>query len=162
MRPGVIRLTYGSAPEEALSLGCEFQLFSYAWVPKKCTQPGIEAEFRALPGLRYYSTSDGSQEVDVTEVAKGESHLWTNIVEHDVHCELVLRSLAMASLSGVYTGNILDLEHSNHCIDSLLTAKNWSMDELNTQVEVDFLSCTVLRTPIIYNVVYKRVTRTSE
>ncbi|POS68590.1 hypothetical protein DHEL01_v213017 [Diaporthe helianthi] len=139
--------TCGSSAAEARSLGCQFQLFSYTWVPNPCFSPLLDQAFRNSSDrrLHYYLDSGGAKEVGIQEAASGEMDLWATWEEHLMHCAYVFKSLTRAALTGRYTGKVLDVHHTDHCAEKFMSddARQISPDKINVQVIVEYDYCIV-------------------
>ena len=83
----------GSTPNEARMNGCQFQLWSYSWVPSECFDHDLQKTFLNIAisseGWSYYSTPSGSNDdlLDTGVVmGGGQDDIFTTWGQHYWHC----------------------------------------------------------------------------
>ena len=112
----------GSTPEEARAKGCHFELTGSSWLHKDCYDPETEAEFLAFNDWHFFSDSNYTQEVPLSEVRKGNGHGYYVTQEyHGTHCAFLMKKFHKAVSEGrKRDGMISPLHHTSHCIQWLL------------------------------------------
>ncbi|KAF2099746.1 hypothetical protein NA57DRAFT_75251 [Rhizodiscina lignyota] len=117
----------GDSTDEAISLGCEYVPLAAAWLPPKCRDEELEAEFnRAGPdgSWSYYKDRNGTAEYDISELGwlsdTGELYHTTRRW-HIVHCVYYWKKLARSKRTGVPIEPRYDGEgHIDHCMKTFL------------------------------------------
>ena len=115
----------GTTASEARQLGCQFQIWSYSWVPSECYDGTLVAEWLALRDWEYYDDKGtrGKLVNFTTEVlvAEGDRKLYSTWGQHYWHCAFTWRKFLRAALgSGVgITDQDLDAHHAEHCQDTI-------------------------------------------
>jgi hypothetical protein len=114
----------GHSTAEALSLGCSFDVMSFAWLPTRCFDEELTNGFLALRNWQWYLDADGVKSVDFSSVAGAAyDELYVTQEYHMYHCTYMWRKMHRASLAGkVLDGYIADLHHTAHCELEILNA----------------------------------------
>lgn len=109
--------TCGNSSSEALSLGCSFDVISFAWLPVRCFDKELVDEFLALKDWNWYLDAGAQQTADFVSVAAGAyDELYVTQEYHMYHCTYMWRKMHRAILAGdVLDGYIGDMHHTAHC-----------------------------------------------
>ena len=117
--------TCGSSVEEALELGCSFDIMSYAYYPPSCWDPVLHNEFvREYSQDWKWSTFD-SEPLSTEEVLQGNH---TNVlaleVWHKYHCLYEWRRLFRAvAFQRPLDEKLGNYGHASHCSKTLLSVQ---------------------------------------
>lgn len=136
----------GANAEEARSLGCKFQIWSYSWVPPECYDGELVQDWLDMRDWEYYDDRYGKGNVVnfTTEVLPGERLLYSTWGQHYWHCAFTWRKFLRAALgSGIgITDQDLDYHHANHCQDTIRNKPDYRpWDENDIELTVGFHSC---------------------
>jgi hypothetical protein len=132
----------GTSSAEALSLGCHFDITSFAWLPQRCFDGELSNQFLALRDWQWFLDSEGLQVVDVSSVLAGKySQLYVTQEYHMYHCTYMWRKMHRAALTGkVLDGYIGSMMHTEHC-EQMLVNRQGSLNETNTMIFTKFVEC---------------------
>lgn len=113
----------GESPSEARALGCVFDVIIMGWVPWRCHDADLAAEFLARDDWAFYRTPNTTEpQLPTSEILAGEwEEVYVDYKYHVVHCTYTWRKTQRAAMSGlVLDGYIADPHHTNHCEMMLL------------------------------------------
>jgi hypothetical protein len=133
----------GYTPQEARRNGCRFDLILYEWVPAQCYDEELQEEFR-LKKSKWYVDDEGTQDVSQEEAARGETEkLFWDWDYHIWHCRysfLQMTRILMNTSLGI-PGRLMDIDHANHCLNTL-TGEEWHpLDDVGTIVTLNYSTC---------------------
>ena len=148
-------LDCGNTTTEAKTLGCEFDLLSYTWMPKECIDHKTSAEFeewvrspeRQFGAWPFFADADGKERIldvdSLSERAGLKTH--TTQEEHLGHCTFMLRRL-QRSQKGRTTRIALDgIDHIIHCSNEILKGLKGpnpiDIDRLTSIFIISFNAC---------------------
>ncbi|PVH72015.1 hypothetical protein DL98DRAFT_434033 [Cadophora sp. DSE1049] len=120
-------LPCGNTPTEALTKGCHFDLVATAWLPPKCIDYELAAEFAALHPWQYYSHRNGTDplpnDADILGMVTG--NIWTTDRWHAAHCLFMWKKLNRAIVRGWMTdAETVKLAHTDHCVMNILNMED--------------------------------------
>ncbi|KAL1859795.1 hypothetical protein Daus18300_009385 [Diaporthe australafricana] len=113
----------GESSSEARDLGCIFDVIIMGWVPWRCHDAELAAEFLARDEWAFYRAPNTTgPEIPISEILAGEwEEVYVDYKYHVVHCTYTWRKTQRAAMSGlVLDGYIADPHHTNHCEMMLL------------------------------------------
>ena len=134
--------TCGTSSHEAVSLGCEFDVMSFAWLPPRCFDQSLMLEFLALRDWQWYLDAESHQRVDMVPVSKGSyDHLYVTQEYHMYHCTYMWRKMHRAIQNGQpLDGYIGKIEHTAHC-EKMLVGSALALNLTNTLIFSKFVEC---------------------
>jgi hypothetical protein len=132
----------GLSSTEALSIGCSFDVMSFAWLPHRCFDQELMNQFLTLRDWRWYLDANGTQVADFDSLRLGSyDNLYVTHEYHMYHCTYMWRKMHRAILQGQpldgYIGNI---HHTAHCERQLLKHEV-SLDAKNTLIYTKYVNC---------------------
>ncbi|PVH73087.1 hypothetical protein DL98DRAFT_398522, partial [Cadophora sp. DSE1049] len=132
----------GTSSAEAVSLGCHFDVMSFAWLPQACFDGELSHQFLALRDWEWFLDSEGTHGVDMGSVLAGEySQLYVTQEYHMYHCTYMWRKMHRAALRGAaLDGYIGSMMHTEHCEQMLMDHES-TIDETNTMIFTKFVEC---------------------
>lgn len=138
--------TCGNSSSEALSLGCSFDIISFAWLPARCFDQELVNQFLAIRDWKWYLDTEGQQTVDLASVAAGQyEQLYVTQEYHMYHCTYMWRKMHRALLAGnVVDGYIGDIHHTAHCEMQILD-RSRPLDAISTSIYTKYASCPIKR-----------------
>lgn len=144
----------GSTPDEARMKGCQFQLWSYSWVPSECFDHDLQKDFleKAISseGWSYYSTRSGSEEdlIDTGVVmGGGQDNIYTTWGQHYWHCVFYQRKFFSMVLGNegmdlsMMTTRDKDEPHALSCQRWIADPKAYDWWEINVNLTIGYHSC---------------------
>ncbi|POS78203.1 hypothetical protein DHEL01_v203392 [Diaporthe helianthi] len=134
----------GHTGEEAVARGCEFDQVTTSWLPPKCIDYELQAEFIALKpgGWHFWADDDQIQEHDTDKLGFVTDEVWATNEWHMWHCLYVWRKLARAVTGGrPVDGSTLSLTHTDHCAHMTGSEYATTQDEVRTLVSINFPPC---------------------
>lgn len=136
--------TCGNSSSEAISLGCSFDIMSFAWLPPRCFDRELMNQFLAIRDWKWYLDTEGRQTVDLASVAAGQyDQLYVTQEYHMYHCTYMWRKMHRAIAAGaVVDGYIGDIHHTAHCEMQILD-RSRSLDAISTSIYTKFASCPI-------------------
>ena len=139
-------LPCGKTPTEALARGCHFDVVATAWLPPRCIDDDLIAEFELFHPWQYFHDQNGTQSISNTpdELGTTTGLIWTSHRWHAAHCLFMWKKLNRALLQGRWTdGETIKQSHTDHCLMSIMDsiAKGESPDEIGALVEVIYPPC---------------------
>lgn len=144
------QLSCGSSRDEALRIGCHFDVMSFSWLPPQCYDRDLVEEFLARKSWVYYLQPNSTHiqnRVDFEEVAAG-SHkkLFVSWEFHKAHCAYMWRKMHRALLSGTPIDDYINsYVHTKHCTEVLLN-EGVGPDKIEVLIQTKFVNCTSRRT----------------
>ena len=134
--------TCGNSSSEALSLGCSFDVISFAWLPARCFDQELVDDFLALKDWQWYLDAGAQQTADLASVAAGAyDELYVTQEYHMYHCTYMWRKMHRAMLAGdVLDGYVGDMHHTAHCEMQLLD-RSKALDDVGTTIYTKFVEC---------------------
>ncbi|KAK0714688.1 hypothetical protein B0H67DRAFT_578809 [Lasiosphaeris hirsuta] len=130
----------GSSIQEALSLGCVYDMLATAWLPLSCRDDALTAEFdRAGPGpdgaWSYFADEEGAIPLTISEVAAlggtGNNTFWASRQWHVVHCLFYWQKLwRMRNTGAIMEERFDNMAHIRHCGTLILNPHPPARDRL--------------------------------
>ena len=136
--------TCGNSSSQALSLGCRFDVISFAWLPARCFDPDLVDDFLALKDWQWYLDAGARRTADPASVAAGAyEELYVTQEYHVYHCTYMWRKMHRAILAGqVLDGYIGDMHHTAHCEMQILD-RSRALDQVSTTIYTKYVECPV-------------------
>lgn len=136
--------TCGNSSAEARSLGCSFDVMSFAWLPAHCFDRELTDEFLALRDWEWFLDIDGIHAVALDSIiAGGYPQLYVTQEYHLYHCTFMWRKMHRAVLRGgpldSYIGNF---NHTTHCARMLLDRET-GLADINTEIYTKYVNCPI-------------------
>jgi hypothetical protein len=142
-RQGQLRGTFGgcgTSPAEARSLGCQFDVMSFSWLPSACYDAELVGDFLALRNWEWFNDTTRQHSIPKKEVLKGGlTHLFVTREYHHFHCTYQWRKMHRGMLKGVIDSYIANYEHTAHC-EHMLTMEV-PMNTTDTVIVMKFPKC---------------------
>lgn len=140
--------TCGTSPQQATLLGCKFDVMSFAWLPARCFDSNLTAEFLNLRDWEWYeitgdpSVSVSQRSVDVAAVLTGTyDELLVTQEYHLYHCTYMWRKMHRAIQRGQpLDGYIGSMGHTEHC-ETVLVMSDTSFNERSTSIFLKYATC---------------------
>jgi hypothetical protein len=137
----------GSSASEARERGCVFDIMMTGWVKEECYDQALSEEYLKLGGFRFFYDLEGTDEMPLGVVRRGEHHhMYTNDLHHRAHCVYVwkLQALALeAQAKGevkLISNESMSYDHTVHCAQILVNSNPSPPFSMNYG-EVDYLTC---------------------
>ena len=144
----------GSTPNEARINGCQFQLWSYSWVPSECFNHDLQTSFLdkviSSEGWSYYSSPRGS-EADIVDtgivMGGGRDNLFTTWGQHYWHCVYYQRKFFSIMLGNeglrldMMTTRDKDEHHALSCQRWIADPKAYDWERVNVNLTLGYHSC---------------------
>lgn len=118
---GISIYSCGNNTEEALSLGCVFDMSAIGWLPPQCQDKMLLDRYNTY-GFRYYEDEARTTEVSLDRFASTATVIepremfWPTPGFHENHCSLTWERLHRAAQAGKRTlKHVLQFEHTRHC-----------------------------------------------
>jgi hypothetical protein len=147
----------GNSSTQARAFGCVFDLLTNNWMPKYCSDPFTDAEYRAwvldsnrqLGAWAYYHDDQAEHQVASEEELSDlvGSHIYTTTENHLGHCTFLARRVHR-----FVTGDIAAIAHNTfahtmHCTSEILRAvenmKKPNRAQIGSTFDVGIVSCLV-------------------
>jgi hypothetical protein len=135
-------LPCGTTPAEALARGCHFDIIATAWLPSKCIDYELAAEFAALHPWQYFANRNGTDPFpDDPDVLGTQTGLvWTTDRWHAAHCLYMWKKLNRAIVGGWMTdAETVSQSHTDHCTMNIMNMKE--PDAIKGVMEVIYPPC---------------------
>ncbi|KAH9985968.1 hypothetical protein F4779DRAFT_632463 [Xylariaceae sp. FL0662B] len=123
----------GDTVAEAIDMGCQYDSLAAAWLPGKCRDDGLTAEFERMGNHQdgrwaYYKDENLTQEISIEELGSKADDPWfafyTTGEWHMAHCLFYWRKQFRARFNNVTVEPRYDNErHLLHCITVLLNPR---------------------------------------
>lgn len=144
------QLSCGSSRDEALRLGCHFDVMSFSWLPPQCYDRDLVEEFLARKSWVYYLQPNSTHiedHVDFEEVVAGSHQkLFVSWEFHKAHCAYMWRKMHRALLSKTPIDDYINsYVHTRHCTEVLLD-QSVELDKIEVLIQTKFVNCTTRRT----------------
>lgn len=137
----------GFSAEEALALGCQFDILNYAWQPPECFDQDIYDRYWAKSQehgpLKWYADARLTHELpqDI-ELLMHTPFVWTEHRFHVVHCMYAWELLHHAlTLGRPVMEFISTMNHTQHCADTALN-EDWEAEK--TSIKASYNRCVWL------------------
>ena len=132
----------GNSSREALSLGCSFDVMTFAWLPDRCFDKELVDDFLALKDWNWYLDVRGQQIADSASVVAGAyDAVYVTNEYHMYHCTYMWRKMHRATLAGkVLDGYIGDMHHTAHCGMHLMD-RSRALDKIDTLARTKYVEC---------------------
>lgn len=138
----------GSTPDEALALGCKFDVLNYSWQPAECFDEEIYNKYweksQEHGPLKWYADSSFTKELpqDI-ELLMHTPFVWVEHRFHVMHCmytwELMHHGLILNKPVAEWVSNF---SHTMHCTHTVLE-ENWKVKD--TSVKASHNTCLMLK-----------------
>ncbi|KAF2239437.1 hypothetical protein EV356DRAFT_499560 [Viridothelium virens] len=135
-------LPCGKTPTEALARGCHFDIIATAWLPPKCIDYELAAEFEALHPWQYFPNANGSDPFlnDSDTLGMQTGLIWTTHRWHAAHCVYMWKKLNRALIGGWNTdAETVQQAHTNHCTVAVLDVEE--VDAIRSIMEIIYPPC---------------------
>ena len=138
----ISRESCGNSSHEALSLGCSFDVMTFAWLPDRCFDKELVDDFLALKDWNWYLDARGQRIADSASVIAGDYDMvYVKNEYHMYHCTFLWRKMHRATLAGkVLDGYIGDMHHTAHCETHLLN-RSRALDQIDTAAMTKYVEC---------------------
>ena len=123
-------LDCGNTTTEAKTLGCEFDLLSYTWMPKGCIDRETSAEFeewvrnpeRQFGAWPFFADAEGKERILDIDALSERAGLKTHTTqeEHLGHCTFMLRRLQRSQKGRTMKTALDGIDHVIHCSNEIL------------------------------------------
>ena len=132
----------GNSSREALSLGCSFDVMTFAWLPDRCFDKELVDDFLALKDWNWYLDVGGQQTADSASVVAGAyDKVYVKNEYHMYHCTYMWKKMHRATLAGkVLDGYIGDMHHTAHCEMQILD-RSRALDRIDTAAYTKYVEC---------------------
>lgn len=132
----------GGSREEALAAGCKFDVMSFSWLPPRCYDGELVAEFEALGPWEWFIGQDGRVAADEEAVREGRlDRLYVTWEFHLLHCTFQWKKMHRALLAGwpidSYIGNF---SHTQHC-EHMIMNRRTPLNSTGTDIFIKYPSC---------------------
>lgn len=148
----------GTTRAEAESLGCKYVAMASAWLPERCRDPYLEADFEAAGpnGLwEYYADANMTKTLSKVEIADfaGTYNKYYNPWKwHVVHCLYYWRKLHRAQWSGVILEPRFNTDaHIHHCSKLILSGNRQGITTSGIDMGDGLVSRLVQQEPVPWN-----------
>ena len=134
--------------------GCQFQLWSYSWVPSECFDHDLQKSFLDIAissgGWSYYSSPRGAEEDVVGNglvMGGGQDQLYTTWGQHYWHCVFYQRKFFSMVLENegmdldMMTTRDRDEPHALSCQRWLANPGAYDWREVNVNLTIGYHSC---------------------
>lgn len=125
----------GNSSNEAVALGCIFDLSLVGYVPAPCFDADLNRRFMDW-GWRFFEDQNGTREVSLERIAESagtREPFWAQHGYHITHCELAWERMHRALQGGKrLTTHMLNLEHTRHC--GMMNEMRDDFYSLNSQI----------------------------
>jgi hypothetical protein len=145
----VKQLHCGQSVQEALALGCEFDMVSVAWTPKPCIDDISAAEFEKWLGSEerthpwpFWTDKKAQTQLRGKDAISHylEGGVWTTGEYHIGHCAFEFRRLQRSVSGDAMVKDYMRNEgHTRHCLDQMLTEHDFN--NVDTYFNVSFGVC---------------------
>lgn len=115
LRAEPMRKPCGKNPEEAIKLGCEWDVLSFCWLPEQCLDRELTEEFRKAGPWTYYGDMNKTFVVSEVDFGMHKKTVWLTNELHRAHCAFTWLKLHKAMASGKRIHDQLSLGHTKHC-----------------------------------------------
>ncbi|OJJ47404.1 hypothetical protein ASPZODRAFT_16085 [Penicilliopsis zonata CBS 506.65] len=136
-----IPATCGTSIAEARKHGCHFDPMSFSWLPPRCYDVELSAEFLQRSDWEWYLDAKGMLPVPRETVLAGEHEsLYVSWEYHLVHCTYAWRKMHRAVMMQVpLDGYIRQYAHTEHC-ERMLLRQGVDWNTTNTIIQTKFVS----------------------
>lgn len=137
----------GSTAEEAIVLGCKFDMINYAWQPPECFDEELYNRWwkkaQEHGPLKLYSDSNFTTELPLDiEVLMHTPYVWSGHRYHILHCMYAIELMHHAvTLDKPLVERYSLFNHTMHCADTVLE-NDWKVQ--NTSIKAAFNRCVRL------------------
>ncbi|KAK1971921.1 hypothetical protein LY78DRAFT_708816 [Colletotrichum sublineola] len=135
-------LPCGRSAEEAKARNCRFDMISTAWLPPKCIDDELVAEFAAVHPWQFFRDANGTEQLpnDAETLGSEPGTIWTTYRWHSAHCLYMWKKLNRALVNGWMTdAETIKQGHTDHCVKIILGMTK--PDAIVSMVEVIFPPC---------------------
>lgn len=141
---GVAPSSCGNSREEALAVGCQFDVMSFSWLPPDCYDGELVAEFEALGPWEWFDGPEGRVVADEKAVREGRlDRLYVTWEFHLLHCTFQWKKMHRALLAGrpidSYIGNF---SHTRHC-EHMIMNRRTPLNSTGTDIFIKYPSCGI-------------------
>ncbi|PMD17887.1 hypothetical protein NA56DRAFT_751903 [Hyaloscypha hepaticicola] len=131
----------GDTAETALARGCMFDNLTISWETPECYHSDIVSSFFSIHDWKFYNDSLGTPIPPTTSITDGHQRWNVKWDFHFTHCVYTWKMMQKAVFERrPLADNILDLEHTRHCMEMLLE-KRFPWDDIHTLVHVKWPKC---------------------
>lgn len=142
LRPAV-KYNCGNSTAEARALGCEFEVFSLAWVPKACYDEDLDREFRESRRWVYMTAPQNGIEISEEELRERIGPAYKQYVTrewHLMHCAFTMKKVSKAMRrGGRLPRRSRSWEHIEHCAGLFFFPR--PLPEYDTIMSLGFGDC---------------------
>ncbi|MCJ1310494.1 hypothetical protein MMC25_004158 [Agyrium rufum] len=142
--PPIMYSPCGSTPDEARSLGCTFDIISFSFLPPRCHDPELAAEFASLRQWEWFEDQNQTQPIPQEVALSGNYEgLYVNWDYHITHCVFMWRKMHRAFQRGgksAIDGYIAPEAHTKHC-GMMLVRQGVGLETVNTRIHVKYPEC---------------------
>jgi len=139
--------TCGTSVSEAISLGCQFDPLTVAWLHPSCPND-LSTNFTELD-FKYYADSDAMIPLSTDELSHAmgdnDNFYWTSWEEHNMHCVfIILRFYQVVERGGRIDSMSGSSAHAKHCLMHLANQARRHIEagaKLEIRGQAGFLSC---------------------
>jgi hypothetical protein len=155
--PSTSELRCGNSSMEAREIGCVFDLLTNSWMPKVCSDPATDDEYRAwvldpsrvLGSFAFYHDEGAERQVE-SESALSDlvgSHIYTTAENHVAHCIFLARRMHRLIKGDIAAVAHNTFSHTMHCTSAILEALGSAEQPLRAQIgstfDVSIVTCVV-------------------
>ena len=120
----LLRRPCGNSSAEAKSLGCEFDVISFCWLPEECLDRELTEEFRQAGDWRYYTDLNKTSQISEEEFGNNEKTVFLTNELHVAHCAFDLMKFHRALANGRKIHSEQRLSHTHHCSHAIRSSND--------------------------------------
>ncbi|KAH8660329.1 hypothetical protein BX600DRAFT_513943 [Xylariales sp. PMI_506] len=144
--PAVMVSPCGTTPAEARAAGCQFDMMAFSWLPARCYDAELTAEFARLKDWEYFEDQNRTVPVPLElALTGGYSELYTKFEYHLRHCTFLWKKMHRALLQRGGKRAIDSVTakygHTEHCSKMLLGSREVALDLVNSIIQLKFPDC---------------------
>ena len=132
----------GNSSVEALSQGCVFDVMSFAWLPERCFDRELTAEFLAQQDWKWFLDPEGIEVVEYVNITTGiHDEVYVTEEYQMYHCTFMWRKMHRAAIAGrALDGYISDIHHTAHCEMQILD-RRLRLNDTSTTMYIKYADC---------------------
>lgn len=137
----------GKSPEEAMALGCEWDIMSFGWVHPACFNKAESEEWAAKYGpWEWYPALNSSKSEAIPPEDLPHSRLvFTQQGYHVVHCLYIWKLIHLAGMNHhLVTNEGIPFQHTEHCVKMIGNSTWVPFETVDTRVHLLFGECVSL------------------
>lgn len=131
----------GTTVSEAIAAGCDFDPVTFAWLPERCLDRELAAEFTSKTSWTLHADKAGTIKKSDMDFAANSTPTYITNRNHVLHCLYAWKRLHRLMVAGKPYHVGMSYHHTAHCTNMAMDALDEPLDQVRNEALVLVPAC---------------------